>query len=42
MPKIMEIIERETKGKSYHTYKYNDVLAALSGNAITFPVKRVH
>lgn len=23
MPKIMEIIERETKGKSYHTYKYS-------------------
>ena len=23
MPKIMEIIEKETKGKSYHTYKYN-------------------
>ncbi|MCI8432786.1 MAG: hypothetical protein HFH83_06320 [Lachnospiraceae bacterium] len=22
MPKIMEIIEKETKGKSYHTYKY--------------------
>ena len=21
MPKIMEIIEKETKGKSYHTYK---------------------
>ena len=23
MPKIMEIIEKETKGKSYHTYKYS-------------------
>ncbi len=23
MAKIMEIIERETKGKSYHTYKYS-------------------
>lgn len=23
MPKIMEIIARETKGKSYHTYKYS-------------------
>lgn len=21
--KIMEIIEKETKGKSYHTYKYS-------------------
>ena len=23
MPKIMEIIEKETKDKSYHTYKYS-------------------
>ena len=23
MPKIMEIIAKETKGKSYHTYKYS-------------------
>lgn len=23
MPKVMEIIEKETKGKSYHTYKYS-------------------
>ena len=23
MPKIMEIIEKETRGKSYHTYKYS-------------------
>ena len=23
MPKIMEIIEKETHGKSYHTYKYS-------------------
>ena len=23
MPKIMEIIEEETRGKSYHTYKYS-------------------
>ena len=23
MPKIMEIIEKETKGKSFHTYKYS-------------------
>lgn len=23
MPKIMEIIDKETKGKSYHTYKYS-------------------
>ena len=23
MAKIMEIIEKETKGKSYHTYKYS-------------------
>ena len=23
MPKIMEIIEKETKEKSYHTYKYS-------------------
>ena len=23
MPKIMDIIEKETKGKSYHTYKYS-------------------
>ena len=23
MPKIMEIIEKETKGKSYHAYKYS-------------------
>lgn len=23
MPKIMEIIEKETKGKSYHTYQYS-------------------
>ena len=22
MPKVMEIIEKETKGKSYHTYPY--------------------
>ena len=25
MPKVMEIIEKETKGKSYHTYKYSYV-----------------
>ena len=23
MPKIMEIIAKETNGKSYHTYKYS-------------------
>lgn len=23
MAKIMEIIEKETRGKSYHTYKYS-------------------
>lgn len=23
MAKIMEIVEKETKGKSYHTYKYS-------------------
>lgn len=23
MLKVMEIIEKETKGKSYHTYKYS-------------------
>ena len=23
MPKIMEIIEKETKGKSYHIYQYS-------------------
>lgn len=23
MPKVMEIIKKETKGKSYHTYKYS-------------------
>lgn len=25
MPKVMEIIEKETKGKSYHTYKYTKI-----------------
>ena len=29
MPKIMEIIEKETKGKSYHTYKYSYVSIGL-------------
>lgn len=29
MPKIMEIIERETKGKSYHTYKYSYDMVGL-------------
>ena len=23
MPKVMEIIEKENKGKRYHTYKYS-------------------
>ena len=26
MAKIMEIVEKETKGKSYHTYKYSFVV----------------
>ena len=30
MPKVMEIIEKETKGKSYHTYKYAKVMLAAS------------
>lgn len=31
MAKIMEIIEKETRGKSYHTYKYSyrDVPASI-------------
>ena len=34
MPKIMEIIEKETKGKSYHTYKYSYDSIGLSQHFI--------
>ncbi len=30
MAKIMEIIEKETRGKSYHTYKYSYDFIGLS------------